>query len=317
MKLQTQISIPEEKHNPIDYHSTILLVGSCFSMNIGNKLAYYKFQTTQNPFGILFHPKSIEKLITNTVNEKEYTEKDIFFLNERWHCFDAHSNLSSVDKNELLSNLNSAIKSTHHQIKKSSHIIITLGTAWTYRNIETNTTVANCHKVPQKKFVKEILSIDEITECLEGIISLIKSINKNASFVFTVSPIRHLKDGFIENQQSKSHLISAIHQIINNRKKTHYFPSYELMMDELRDYRYYEEDMIHPNRTAINYIWNKFSGVWITEKSKETMKEISTIQNGLSHKPFNPNSIQHQQFIKKLENKIENLKKTHPFLNFM
>lgn len=316
MNLQTKISIQKEVYNPINYESKILLLGSCFSENIGNKLAHFKFQSNQNPFGILFHPKAIETLITNAINEKEYTEKDIFFNNERWHCYDAHSTLSSSDKNELLQNLNTAVQQTNQQITESTHIIITLGTSWVYRFIETDTIVANCHKIPQKKFLKELLTTDEVTESLEAIIVLLKSVNKNVSVTFTVSPVRHLKDGFIQNQQSKSHLISAIHQITEPKNNTHYFPSYEIMMDELRDYRFYAEDMIHPNLTAINYIWEKFTDSWISEGSKETMKEVLTIQNGINHRPFNLNSVEHQKFLEDLNKKIQLLQVKHSFIHF-
>ncbi|MFN0728845.1 GSCFA domain-containing protein [Polaribacter gochangensis] len=316
MILQTQIPIAKERYNPITYDSKILLLGSCFSENIGNKLAYYKFQSNQNPFGILFHSKAIENLISNAINEKEYTENDVFYLNERWHSFDAHSSLSSPDKNELLSHLNRQITATNQQLKNASHIIITLGTSWIYRFIETDTVVANCHKIPQKKFLKELLSVDEITESLEAIIALLKSVNQKVNVLFTVSPVRHLKDGFTQNQQSKSHVISAIHQVVEPRNYTHYFPSYEIMMDELRDYRFYEEDMIHPNKTAINYIWEKFSDSWISEDSKETMKEVSTIQNGLNHRPFNSNSEKHQQFLKNLETKKHQLQQQFSWMTF-
>jgi lysophospholipase L1-like esterase len=316
MNLQTKISIQKEVYNPISYDSKILLLGSCFSENIGNKLAHFKFQSEQNPFGILFHPKAIESLITNAINEKEYIEKDTFFLNERWHSFDAHSSLSTPDKNELLQNLNAAVQQTNQQLNQSTHIIITLGTCWMYRFIETDTIVANCHKVPQKKFLKEILSIDEITESLEAITALIKSVNPTINTLFTVSPIRHLKDGFTQNLQSKSHLIAAIHQVVEPRNNTHYFPSYEIMMDELRDYRFYAEDMIHPNQTAINYFWKKFTDAWISEDSNEIMKEVSIIQNGINHRPFNPNSNEHQQFLKGLKNKILRLQEKHPSIGF-
>jgi hypothetical protein len=314
MILQTQIPIAKEGYNPITYDSKILLLGSCFSENIGNKLAYFKFQSTQNPFGILFHPKAIENLITNAINEKEYTESDIFFANERWHSFDAHSSLSSPDKNELLNNLNQQITTTNQHLKKASHIVITLGTSWIYRFVETDTIVANCHKIPQKKFLKELLSIDEITASLQAIIVLIKSINQKITILFTVSPVRHLKDGFTQNQQSKSHLISAIHQVVEPKKYTHYFPSYEIMMDELRDYRFYAEDMMHPNLIAINYLWEKFSDSWISNDSKETMKEVSTIQNGINHRPFNPKSEEHQQFLEDLQVKVKSLQKKYPFI---
>ncbi len=316
MNLQTQIPLKKESRNQIDYQSNLLLLGSCFSENIGDKLAHFKFKTVQNPFGILFHPKAIETLITNAINEKKYTEKDVFFTNERWHSFDAHSSLSCTDKNELLQNLNTEISQTNQQIKDATHIVITLGTSWIYRFIETDTIVANCHKIPQKKFLKELLSVDEIAESLEAIISLIQSRKPNTTLLFTVSPVRHLKDGFVENQQSKSHLIAAIHNIVEPRKNIHYFPSYEIMMDELRDYRFYAEDMIHPNKTAVNYIWKKFTNVWFSENAKATMQEVATIQNGLNHKAFNPDSEQHQQFLNGLKSKVKLLQEKHPFMKF-
>ena len=293
-----------------------MLLGSCFSENIGNKLAFYKFQSTQNPFGILFHPKAIETLITNSINEKEYTDLDIFFHNERWHSFDAHSKVSNSDKENLLNSLNKSAKLTKKNIKEASHIIITLGTSWTYRFIETDQVVANCHKVPQKKFLKEILSIEEVTETLEAVIALIKSENPKTTILFTISPVRHLKDGFIENQQSKSHLFSAIHQVVNPRESLFYFPSYEIMMDELRDYRFYAEDMVHPNQTAIKYIWNKFSDTWISEGSKNTMSEVDKIQSGLNHKPFNATSDQHLKFKENLNSKIKEIQSKYSFINF-
>ena len=316
MNLQTKIPLKKESKNLISYSSKILLLGSCFSENIGEKLNYYKFQTTQNPFGILFHPKSIENLILNAINKKQYSESDLIFQNERFHCFDAHSSLSSSDKNEVLNQLNSAISSTSKNLKEATHLIITLGTSWVYRFIANDEIVANCHKIPQKKFLKELLFVDEITESLEAIISLIKSVNKNTTIIFTVSPVRHLKDGFVENMQSKAHLIAAIHQIKNERESTFYFPSYEIMMDELRDYRFYAEDMIHPNQTAINYIWERFVATWFSDDSLPTMQEIDTIQKGNAHKPFNENSIQYQDFLKNLSEKKQKISQAFPFIKF-
>jgi len=316
MNLQTHIPLLKETRNPIDYNSKTFLLGSCFSENIGDQFSHFKFQSSQNPFGILFNPKAIETLVTNAINEKEYTEEDIFFLNERWHCFEAHSQLSNASKEDLLNDLNAASQQTNKQLHKSTHIIITLGTAWAYRFIESDTVVANCHKVPQKKFLKELLSTDEITESLEGIISLIKDINPNVNFIFTVSPVRHLKDGFVQNQQSKAHLIAAIHQVVEPRKHLFYFPSYEIVMDELRDYRFYTEDMIHPSETAINYIWEKFSSTWISESSASTMNKIDSIQRRLNHKPFNSKSEEHQKFLLTLDSDIQSLQKDYAFIAF-
>lgn len=319
MNFRTQIPLKKQTENLIDYKSDILLIGSCFSENIGKKFEFFKFNTTVNPLGILFHPKAIEQLITDAINQRKFTEKDIFFHNERWHCFDAHSELSSVDKNELLTNLNSTINSTFKQLNNSTHIIITLGTSWVYKHIKSDKIVANCHKITQKEFSKKILSITEITESLQKIVTLSKSINKNATIIFTTSPVRHTKDGFIQNQQSKAHLISAIHKLIQSSSLSvveTYFPSYELMMDELRDYRFYAEDMIHPNQIAINYIWEKFCEVWLNPTTKNTMQEIEAIQKGLTHKPFNPNSEQYQKFLKNIVQKKETLLKTFPSMKF-
>ncbi len=307
MNFRTNIQLQKEE-NQIDYASKLLLIGSCFSENISKKLAYYKFDVASNPFGILFNPKVIETLILNSLNEKIYTEKDIFLLNERWHCFDAHSDLSAVDKNELLNNLNLAVKSTNLQLKEATHIIITLGTSWTYRFTETNAVVGNCHKVPQKKFTKELLSIDEISASLKNICNRISIINPKATVVFTVSPVRHIKDGFVENSLSKAHLIAAIHQtlgVVHGK----YFPSYEMMMDDLRDYRFYNSDMVHPNETAVDYIWEHFKHVWIQENTFSIMKEVETIQKGLAHKPFNPDSEQHKVFLADLQQKTLVLEK--------
>lgn len=315
MDLQTKIILKKETKNRINYNSKLVLLGSCFSKNIGNKLTYFKFQTHQNPFGILFHPKAIENLITNAINKKEYVSKDLIFQDERWHSFDAHSNLSSSNQEILLKKLNSSVQATNKKLKKATHIIITLGTSWVYRSIETDAVVANCHKIPQKKFSKELLSIVEINKSLKTIISLLKSINKDINVLFTVSPIRHLKDGFIENTQSKSHLIAAIHNIVDC-KNVSYFPSYEIMMDELRDYRFYSEDMIHPNKIAINYIWEKFSETWFEENTGSIMKEIELIQKGMAHKPFDKNSEKHQNFLQNLESKKEKIRTQFPFINF-
>lgn len=305
MNFRTNIQLKKEE-NQIDYASKLLLIGSCFSENISKKLAYYKFAVASNPFGILFNPKAIETLIENSLNEKIYTEKDVFLLNERWHCFDAHSDLSSRDKNELISNLNSAVKSANKRLKESTHIIITLGTSWIYKLIETNAVVGNCHKVPQKKFAKELLSVEEIVVSLKNMIALVKKANSKSTVIFTVSPVRHIKDGFVENLQSKAHLITAIHKtsgVVGGK----YFPSFEIMMDDLRDYRFYNSDMVHPNGTAVDYIWEHFKHVWIDEKIASIMKEVDTIQKGLAHRPFNENSEQHQQFLLDLNQKIQDL----------
>jgi Mor family transcriptional regulator len=321
MNLQTKIPLEKHPENLIGYRSNTLLIGSCFSENIGKKLDYFKFQNLQNPFGILFHPKAIETLMVNTIEGRLYSENDIFNYNEQWHCFDAHSKLSHTSKEDLLNELNAQIQFTKTQIQKSTHIVITLGTAWVYREVKTNVIVANCHKVPQKQFEKVLLSVDEVKNSLRHMLDSIRRVNHKASVIFTVSPIRHIKDGFIQNTLSKSHLIAGIHKVLNQQlpivnPKPYYFPSYEIMMDELRDYRFYAEDMVHPNPLAINYIWEKFKNVWVSSDSFKTMEEVEGIQKGLLHKPFNAKSQAHQRFLQKLEARVQELQRQYPHMVF-
>ena len=315
MKLQTQIPL-KTSSNPIDYQSEVLLVGSCFVENIGDKLKYYKFKNLLNPFGILFHPRAIERFFELVVSEKEFTEDDLIFQNERWHSFDAHSDLSSSDKGQLLKNLNRPLKHTIESLKKVSHVVITLGTAWGYRFKKSGNLVANCHKIPQREFEKELYGPEEILGSLQRTIDHIKKVNKNATVILTVSPVRHLKDGFIENQRSKAHLITAVQQLVEAVDKAEYFPSYEIMMDELRDYRFYDRDMVHPNKLAVDYIWERFTKVYIPANAQKIMAEVETIQKGMSHRPFNEHSQAHQKFLDDLEFKKQRLQEKVPHITF-
>jgi hypothetical protein len=315
MDFTTTIPISKSS-NLIDYDSRIISFGSCFAQNIGEKFSYFKFQNTVNPFGIIFNPVSIENLISRAVNNHEFTENDIFFHNDLWHCFEVHSELSHSDKTIFLDRLNQVLSDFHFQIFKSTHFQITYGTSWVYRNKSSNSIVANCHKVPQSQFEKEILSVATIEKSIQNTIDLIQKVNPNCHFIFTVSPVRHIKDGFVENQRSKAHLITAIHSSISHLPSSNYFPSYEIMMDELRDYRFYAEDMLHPSQTAIDYIWKRFSENYISEESFATMEEVCSIQKGLAHRPFNPDSDSHQKFLTSLNEKISKLKEKFPYMKF-
>ena len=322
MEFRTKIPIKETEPK-IDYESKIFLIGSCFVENIGKKLDFYKLQTLQNPFGILFHPLAIAKFFRKLNEEAIYTEKNIFQYQERWHCFDAHSSLSNPDAEVLLENLNSALQKAREFLQQNSHLVITLGTAWSYYHLESEQSVANCHKVPQKSFRKELQSTEEIERALNEIVEVVHQINPDAAVIFTVSPVRHIKDGFVENQRSKAHLITAINNVLENRKSISplgvrglYFPSYELMMDELRDYRFYGEDMLHPSQTAIDYIWKRFIETWFSEDSISVLNKVENIQKGLAHRPFNPNSEAHLRFLEKLKSQILALKKQYPHLEF-
>ena len=315
MDFRTIIPI-KKSQNPIDYNSQLLLMGSCFAENMGEKLEYFKFQTTVNPFGIIFNPVSIEKLVDRMVNQKPFTDQDVFLHNDLWHCYEVHSGLSNPDKEDFLKSLNHTIDQSHQQITKVTHFQITYGTSWVYRHKTSNEIVANCHKVPQKEFEKELLSVEQIQSSIQNTIALVQKINPDCHFIFTISPVRHTKDGFVENQQSKAHLITALHASITQFPTSSYFPSYEIMIDELRDYRFYAEDMLHPNQVAIDYIWIRFSESYINESEYQIMKEVESIQKALLHKPFNPESESHHKFLIQLLSKIEKVKIRLPHLQF-
>ena len=290
-------------------------LGSCFAENMAAKFEYFKFQNIVNPFGIIFNPISLEKIIKRSVEKNYFTEKNIFFHHDLWHCFEVHSEISNPNKEDLLHNLNQIIESTNEKITQSTHIIITYGTSWVYKQKVSNEIVANCHKVPQNQFEKEILSVEVIQKSIADTVDLIKKINPNCHFIFTISPVRHSKDGFVENQRSKAHLITAIHHsqfTIHN-----YFPSYEILMDELRDYRFYANDMLHPSQLAIDYIWERFIENYISETEFTIMQEVCNIQKALHHKPFNPNSESHKKFLNNLNQKIEKVQQKIPHIQFL
>ena len=292
-------------------------MGSCFAENMAEKLGYFKFENWVNPFGILFHPLAINEIIHRAVFNRAFIEKDLVFHNELWHCLDVHSDLSNASKEELLTNLNALLTSINTQIREASHIIITYGTAWVYRHRSSDAIVANCHKIPQGAFVKEILSVDAIEKAINETIRGIHALNPEAKIIFTISPVRHIKDGFEGNQRSKSHLIAGLHQVLDVKAEgVHYFPSYEIMMDELRDYRYYATDMLHPSTLAIEYIWERFFFSWISPSVSVLMDEVDVLQKSLLHRPFNRDSDSFRQFELKLQNRIEAVQKQLPGIRF-
>lgn len=314
MIFRTTFDFPKTLNN-IDYHSKLVCLGSCFADNIGKQLLEYKFQVVVNPFGVLFHPLAIARILERVVKKQYYNSSDFFQHNELWHNFEVHSQLSAPTLEQATHKTNYALSLLSNALTQSKYVFITLGTAWTYW-LDTTIVVANCHKMPQELFTKRLLSVTDIVLSLEEIITQLGELNPEAKVVFTVSPVRHLKDGFIENQRSKSHLIAAIHQVCDTCPKASYFPAYEILMDELRDYRFYADDMIHPSKMAIDYIWERFCEMYFTSKTLADMKQVASIIKGLNHKPFNPNTIAHKRFIHNLNEKINILKNKFPFMDF-
>ncbi len=299
----------------IDYDARMVSLGSCFAVHMAEKFDYFGFRHTVNPFGILFSPDAIEKVLHFAVSHKTFTDADLFFHDERWHCFDAHSDLSGT-KEVVISALNDAVSLLRNRVADASHIIITLGTAWVYRHTATDALVANCHKVPQRDFTKELRSVEDVATSIGAMMAHIRQLCPEAHILFTISPVRHIKDGFVENQRSKAHLITGLHEALSDATNASYFPSYELMMDELRDYRFYASDLLHPNELALSYIWERFADAWITPESLSIMEEVDAIRKGLAHRPFHPESDTHRRFREGLEARIIALQQRFPHLFF-
>lgn len=312
---RTEFEVPKGTHL-IDYSSKILLMGSCFTENIGEKLSELKFNTCINPFGIVYNPESVAHSLEFLVKRRMFTEADLFEHQGVWNSFYHHSRFSDIQKEHCLEKINSQIEQGSQFLKNGDFLIITLGTAWVYQLKKSGRVVSNCHKVSAKEFERFRLSKCDIVEKLKSVLKKIKNQNLNLKIILTVSPVRHLKDGAVENQQSKATLLMAVHELTQELEKVSYFPAYEIMMDDLRDYRFYAEDMVHPSPTAIQYIWEKFSKTWVNESIKPQMIEIGKLARASKHRPFQPGSTEFQQFKKHQLKAIGNLEQQFPFMDF-
>ena len=299
----------------INHQHNLLLIGSCFTEQIGTKLANHKFSVLDNPNGILFNPVSITKSISSYITNKQYNESDLFYQNECWNSWEHHSRFSHPDLEKCLNGINSSQTKAHTFLKKADWLLITLGSAFVYE-LENKSVVANCHKVPTDKFNKRLLSIDEVFNDLQKMIKKAATFNSSLKIIFTISPVRHLRDGFVENNRSKATLIQAVHQVVEKNSNCFYFPAYELVIDDLRDYRFFAEDMVHPNYAATNYVWEKFIAACIDESSQQLMKEIAVIVAAKNHKPFNPTSEQHKKFLQINLEKVKKLKQQFSYIDF-
>lgn len=280
----------------LKYDDKLMLFGSCFSENIGDKLNQIKFDVLVNPFGILYNPlcisNNIRSLISNDLPKKE----SLFKHNDLWHSWNYHGCFSHSDIDLVYTKIISSFKLAATAIKKVDLLIITFGTSFTYRLLKSNNVVANCHKIPSDQFLRERLSPKHIISEYSEIIESLKKLNPDIKILFSVSPIRHIKDGAHQNQLSKSSLLLSIDALCEQNKDCYYFPSYEIMMDELRDYRFYKDDLLHPSKQAINYIWDRFKENCISKRSYDTIYQIEKLNLSINHKPLNPESKKHKEF---------------------
>lgn len=301
---------------PIEYQHKLLLTGSCFTEHIGNWLMDVKFNVLQNPNGILFDPISVCKSLQSYIQLKQYTKADLFYLNEAWHSWDHHSRFSNMDAETCLKNINQSQKQAHDFLQQADWLIITLGSAFTYKLAENNQSVANCHKAPAQTFIKHLSTIEEIVTALDETLHQLFHFNPKLKIVFTISPVRHIRDGVINNNRSKARLIEAVHHLVNKFNRLYYFPAYELVIDVLRDYRFYDIDMAHPNYAATTFVLENFTQYCIETSSAQLTEEIRRLVIARNHKPFNPASQQHKKFLQSQYNKAKELQEKYPYLDF-
>jgi hypothetical protein len=322
MQFQLPIDI-RPLDEPIQYGQKIMLTGSCFTEHIGNALSDLKFDVLQNPNGILFSPDAVCKSLISYLKHKQYTEQDLFYLNEVWNSWHHHSRFSNISKSEALSLINASQQKAHEFLKEADWLIITLGSSFLYEltlaadtdSASLGESVANCHRAPANWFNKKMEDIDAIKEMLESCLKKIKAFNPRLKFIFTISPVRHIRDGVVENNQSKARLIEAVHFIVKKFESAHYFPAYELVIDVLRDYRFYDIDMVHPNYAATEFVLEKFSENCISEEAQLLMREIRKIVIARKHRPFHPETKAHQQFMAVHFEKTKLLQDKYPFLD--
>jgi hypothetical protein len=310
---RTPVSIEESKIK-IHYGSNLMLMGSCFSEHIGKNLSDSKFLVDNNPFGIVYNPMSIKQGITRLLEGNEYLTGELVQNQDVWFSFDHHGKFSDVDKNNCLSAINHQFQRSAQNLVKANFLFITFGTAYVYRLLSTGKIVANCHKVSAKEFERKRVSVEEITEEYLSVITRLRQVNPSVFIVFTVSPVRHWKDGAHENQLSKSILHLATERICNSCENTFYFPSYELLMDDLRDYRFYADDMFHPGSLAIHYIWEKFTDCFMDSKTRLIMSAVEKIVSARKHRPFNPESNQYKIFANQSLEQIRQLQDQYQIL---
>ncbi len=280
----------------LNYKQKLLFVGSCFAENIGELMQQSKFDTVLNSHGIIYNPQSISIAIQRYISNELYTEGDLFYANECWNSWEHHSRFSHPNKETCLAELNTQLNTAHHQLKQADWLFITLGSSFIYKHIESNQLVGNCHKVPQQQFEKLFLnSLDVIAE-YKILIEKLKDFNPKLKIVFTVSPVRYVRDGVVENNLSKAHLLATVHQLVNDYSNLYYFPAYELVIDDLRDYRFYKADMVHPNEQAIDYVFQKLKDVLFDSGTIDAFEKVNDILRASAHRPFNNDSEEFKKF---------------------
>ncbi|MEO8861454.1 MAG: GSCFA domain-containing protein [Ginsengibacter sp.] len=300
----------------ISYTDKILFIGSCFSEEIGARMSNLKFDVLQNPNGILYDPISISSALDSYIINEPYEIKDLFFQNDLWHSWHHHSVFSGLDKQEVLRNIFNARVGAHQFLKNTSWLIISLGTSFNYSLKNERIQVANCHKAPAGYFKKKLITIEETIAALSASINNLREFNADLKIIFTISPVRHVKDGVVENNRSKARLLEAVHFISEKFQDIFYFPAYELIIDVLRDYRFYKNDLVHPTDAAIDFVFESFCNSLLDEPGKKLLEEIKQVVAARNHKPFQKESAAHKNFRNTQLEKINKISEKFPGIDF-
>jgi len=300
----------------IRYPQKVLLTGSCFTEHIGLHLMEMKFDTLQNPNGILFDPISVSQSLLSYLEPSNYGPEDLFYYNELWQSWKHHGRFADTHRENALLQINQSQQAAHTFLKQADWLIITLGSAFVYILKEKNKPVANCHRAPATWFTKKLLPIEEMLAALDETLHRLMDFNPQLQVIFTISPVRHIRDGVIENNRSKARLIEVAHQLVNKFNRTYYFPAYELVIDVLRDYRFYDKDLVHPNYMATHFVLENFMEHYVHPESRLLAEEIRKLQVSLKHRSLHPNTDAHRRFLKEQYTKTIELANRCPFLDF-
>ena len=312
MILQTEIKI-QPLEQTISYGDGLLFLGSCFADEVGGICRGLGFNALVNPFGVLYNPASITQSVERLHSGNPFCHEEVVQVGEGQYCTFSHNTAFwQSDEQMLLETVNNGLKEARERFLQAKWVVISLGTSWVFRHKETGLVVSNCHKLPARQFDREFLSVEQSEDCL---IKMLQA-HPNKQFIFTVSPLRHLKDGLHENQLSKAALLLAVDQVCKQFDNAHYFPAYEILLDELRDYRFYKEDMVHPTEQAVRFIWERFTDFAIDPKEKPAMKAAAELKQMLQHKPLFPESVAFKKFEMLKEEKISELKRSFPRICF-
>ena len=301
----------------INHNHSIMAFGSCFSTNIGERLNRSGFSIQINPFGVLYNPVSIANAIGRIVDNKPYTKEELVKYHNLWLSFDHHGIYSKSSQEETLVAINSEIALAHQRLQQNPLLIITLGSAHIYRHKESGRIVGNCHKLPSRDFFKEMLTIETVVDVLSDCVKKLSVQNPSIQIIFTISPVRYLSDGFFENQLSKSILHLSVSSLMETFPQVCYFPAYEIMMDDLRDYRFYADDMLHPSQLAVDYIWEQFENSYFSKETKQVVVEVQELYKALAHRPFQKESASYRLFVNNQIKKIIQLQTKIPHLDLV